>query len=173
MLLTWLNYLPHYRAVTTGNISGIRPLLIRIISVIAMVMVSLLYSFSHALLQLLVVLSWRLSLLHGQLPHFLEEDNPASFSPHLTTRIMTYSYLCVVNSWLLIAPVSLCYDWQMGSVPLIESPYDIRNMATLILFLTMAVIAWLLAYGKLPVSLLQQWTIIEVLPQQSGWLIVY
>ncbi|XP_065896491.1 protein O-mannosyl-transferase TMTC1-like isoform X2 [Dysidea avara] len=124
------------RVLATGNAGDVRPLVMRVLCVFIM---------------LVVVLSWRLSLLHGQLPQFLEEDNPASFSPHLSTRVMTYSYLCVVNCWLLIAPVSLCYDWQMGSIPLVESPYDIRNIATITLFLTLLVITWLLVYGKLPV----------------------
>jgi len=99
----------------------------------------------------MVVMSLRLSLLFGQLPQFLEEDNPASFSKYLSTRIMTYSYLCVVNCWLLIAPVSLCYDWQMGSVPLVESPFDWRNAMTLLLFLILGAIVWILVNGRLPV----------------------
>lgn len=112
-----------------------------------------LYGFSHShLFQLVIVMYLRLSLLHGQLPQFLEEDNPASFSKHLSTKIMTYMYLCVVNCWLLIAPISLCYDWQMGSVPLVESPYDWRNLCTLSLFLMLTVIIWLLVNRKLPVS---------------------
>ena len=116
-------------------------------------MVLLLYGFSHNHLpQLLVVMLIRLSLLYGQLPKFLEEDNPASFSKHLSTRIMTYMYLCVVNCWLLVAPVSLCYDWQMGSVPLVESPFDWRNLATLLLFLTLIVIICLLVNGRMPVN---------------------
>ena len=104
--------------------------------------------------QLLVVMFLRLALLHGQLPQFLEEDNPASFSEHLLTRIMTYMYLCVVNSWLLVAPISLCYDWQMGSVPLVESPLDWRNITTLLLFLALGAVIWLLMKGKLPVNYL-------------------
>jgi len=96
-------------------------------------------------------MSLRLSLLYGQLPQFLEEDNPASFSKHLSTRIMTYAYLCVVNCWLLIAPVSLSYDWQMGSVPLVESFLDWRNITTLVLFLALIIITWLLMNEKLPV----------------------
>ena len=116
-------------------------------------MLLLIYGFSHDnLLQLLVVMSLRLSLLYGQLPQFLEEDNPASFSKHLSTRVMTYMYLCVVNCWLLVAPISLCYDWQMGSIPLVESLLDWRNLTTLLLLLILTAIIWLLVNGKLAVN---------------------
>ena len=63
-------------------------------------------------------------------------------------------YLCVVNCWLLVAPISLCYDWQMGSIPLVESPLDWRNIATLLLFLALGAVIWLLVDRKLPVNYL-------------------
>ncbi|XP_029687357.1 protein O-mannosyl-transferase TMTC1 isoform X5 [Takifugu rubripes] len=62
-------------------------------------------------------------------------DNPASFSPYLLTRILTYSYLLSFNAWLLLVPVVLCYDWQVGSIPLVESLGDLRNGATVLLAL--------------------------------------
>lgn len=37
--------------------------------------------------------------------------------------------------WLLLAPVTLCYDWQVGSIPLVESLWDARNLASLLLAL--------------------------------------
>ena len=58
----------------------------------------------------------RVSLLHGHLPHFSDHDNPASFSPHTLTRSLTYSYLAFFNAGLLVFPLTLCYDWQMGSI---------------------------------------------------------
>ena len=147
-----------HRLLVTARVSKVRPLAVRVLCVLFMVTItSLLCGYWYSLFQLVMVLSWRLSLLHGQLPQFLEEDNPASFSPHVSTRMMTYSYLCVVNCWLLVAPVSLCYDWQMGSIPLVESPYDIRNIATIMLFLTLLVTTWLLVYGKLPVKSIVWW----------------
>ncbi|KAG7277638.1 hypothetical protein CRUP_025323, partial [Coryphaenoides rupestris] len=75
----------------------------------------------------------RLWLMGGSMPLFSEQDNPASFSPHLLTRFLTYSYLLSFNAWLLLAPVVLCYDWQVGSIPLVESLGDVRNIATLLL----------------------------------------
>ena len=32
-----------------------------------------------------------------------------------------------------MAPVVLCYDWQVGSIPLVETLGDARNGATLLL----------------------------------------
>lgn len=69
------------------------------------------------------------------MPMFSEQDNPASFSPLLLTRFLTYSYLLSFNAWLLLAPITLCYDWQVGSIPLVESVTDVRNLATLVLAL--------------------------------------
>ena len=135
-------------------ITDMRPLLLRtffVMITVRMLLLSCDFSYDN-LLQLLLVLSLRLSLLYGQLPQFLEEDNPASFSKHLSTRVMTYMYLCVVNCWLLVAPISLCYDWQMGSIPLVESLLDWRNLTTLLFFFTLTAIIWLLVNGKLPVN---------------------
>lgn len=50
-------------------------------------------------------------------------------------RFLTYSYLLSFNAWLLLAPITLCYDWQVGSIPLVESVTDVRNLATLVLAL--------------------------------------
>ncbi|KAM3587532.1 uncharacterized protein V6R79_008198 [Siganus canaliculatus] len=84
-----------------------------------------------------VIMSVRLRLMGGSMPLFSEQDNPASFSPHLLTRFLTYSYLLSFNAWLLLAPVVLCYDWQVGSIPLVESVGDMRNMATVLLAVVM------------------------------------
>eukprot|EP00066_Takifugu_rubripes_P025298 XP_011614564.1 PREDICTED: transmembrane and TPR repeat-containing protein 1 isoform X3 [Takifugu rubripes] len=83
----------------------------------------------------LIILSVRLWLMGGSMPLFSEQDNPASFSPYLLTRILTYSYLLSFNAWLLLVPVVLCYDWQVGSIPLVESLGDLRNGATVLLAL--------------------------------------
>ncbi|XP_041109860.1 protein O-mannosyl-transferase TMTC1-like [Polyodon spathula] len=45
---------------------------------------------------------------------------------------LTYSYLLAFNAWLLLAPIVLCYDWQVGSIPLVESLWDVRNVATVL-----------------------------------------
>uniref|UniRef100_A0A3B5QPU1 dolichyl-phosphate-mannose--protein mannosyltransferase n=1 Tax=Xiphophorus maculatus TaxID=8083 RepID=A0A3B5QPU1_XIPMA len=86
-----------------------------------------------SVLQVVMIMSVRLWLMGGSMPLFSEQDNPASFSPHLLTRFLTYSYLLSFNAWLLLAPVVLCYDWQVGSIPLVESLGDVRNAATILL----------------------------------------
>ncbi|XP_060050573.1 protein O-mannosyl-transferase TMTC1 isoform X2 [Erinaceus europaeus] len=88
-----------------------------------------------------VVLCFRLWIMGGSMPLFSEQDNPASFSPYLLTRFLTYSYLLAFNVWLLLAPITLCYDWQVGSIPLVESVWDVRNLATLLLALVMTLLS--------------------------------
>ncbi|XP_074758197.1 protein O-mannosyl-transferase TMTC1 isoform X4 [Athene noctua] len=56
-------------------------------------------------------------------------------------RFLTYSYLLAFNAWLLLAPITLCYDWQVGSIPLIESIWDARNLATVFLVLVMTLLS--------------------------------
>lgn len=53
------------------------------------------------------------------------------FRYFLFFRLLTYSYLVSLNFWILIAPVTLCYDWQHGSIPLVETLLDARNLATI------------------------------------------
>ncbi|NXT79942.1 TMTC1 protein, partial [Zapornia atra] len=89
----------------------------------------------------ILVLYFRLWIMGGSMPMFSEQDNPASFSPYLLTRFLTYSYLLAFNAWLLLAPITLCYDWQVGSIPLIESVWDARNLATVFLVLVMTLLS--------------------------------
>ncbi|KAF6122234.1 transmembrane O-mannosyltransferase targeting cadherins 1 [Phyllostomus discolor] len=88
-----------------------------------------------------VVLYFRLWIMGGSMPLFSEQDNPASFSPYILTRFLTYSYLLAFNMWLLLAPVTLCYDWQVGSIPLVETIWDMRNLATVLLAVVMALLS--------------------------------
>ncbi|XP_038072090.1 protein O-mannosyl-transferase TMTC1-like [Patiria miniata] len=88
-----------------------------------------------------VVLFLRVWMLQGHLPHFSEQDNPASFAPHLLTRFLTYSYLVFFNVWLLLCPLTLSYDWQMNSIPLVESLWDVRNLATITTVITLGFLA--------------------------------
>uniref|UniRef100_A0A8C3G4M1 dolichyl-phosphate-mannose--protein mannosyltransferase n=1 Tax=Cyclopterus lumpus TaxID=8103 RepID=A0A8C3G4M1_CYCLU len=89
------------------------------------------------LIIVVIIMSVRLWLMGGSMPLFSEQDNPASFSPHLLTRILTYSYLLSFNAWLLLAPIMLCYDWQVGSIPMVESLGDMRLLATTLLAVVM------------------------------------
>ena len=88
------------------------------------------------------LMAFRVWMLGGNLPHFTLQDNPTSFSDCLSSHIMTYSYLIAFNSWLLLSPSVLSYDWQMGSIPLVESLMDSQNLGTLMF----AMIAVLLVY---------------------------
>ena len=45
----------------------------------------------------LILLVTRVSLLHGHLPHFSAQDNPASFADSAVVRILTYAYLIFFN----------------------------------------------------------------------------
>ncbi|CAK1577847.1 unnamed protein product [Parnassius mnemosyne] len=72
----------------------------------------------------------RLALLQGTWPSFSPQDNPAAFHPSFLVRLMTFSYLAAFNWWLLLCPWTLSHDWQMGSVALITSGWDPRNLLT-------------------------------------------
>lgn len=87
-------------------------------------------------------LVFRVWIMNGQMPLFQHQDNPASFSPHFLTRCLTYSYLWMYNGLFLLFPSTLCYDWQVGSIPLVESIYDLRNLATISFCIIMASLMW-------------------------------
>ncbi|XP_026491486.1 protein O-mannosyl-transferase TMTC1-like [Vanessa tameamea] len=82
------------------------------------------------LLVLLLLAIARLALLQGSLPAFSAQDNPPAFHPSITIRLMTFCYLAAFNWWLLLCPWTLSHDWQMGSIPLITSGWDPRNLVT-------------------------------------------
>lgn len=67
-------------------------------------------------------------------------DNPAAVSPS-PARQMTFNYLLPVNAWLLLNPSELCCDWTMGTIPLVESLLDLRNVATLLFYGFLALLA--------------------------------
>ncbi|VVC86951.1 unnamed protein product [Leptidea sinapis] len=83
---------------------------------------------------LLLLLSIRLGLLQGTWPVFSPQDNPAAFHSTFFVRLMTFCYLAAFNWWLLLCPWTLSHDWQMGSVPLITSGWDPRNLVTFAAF---------------------------------------
>uniref|UniRef100_A0A8C6XVG3 DUF1736 domain-containing protein n=1 Tax=Naja naja TaxID=35670 RepID=A0A8C6XVG3_NAJNA len=80
---------------------------------------------------LLVVI--RVQVIQSQLPVFTRFDNPAAVSPS-PVRQLTFNYLLPVNAWLLLNPSELCCDWTMGTIPLVESMLDVRNIATVTFF---------------------------------------
>ncbi|KFM74788.1 Transmembrane and TPR repeat-containing protein 3, partial [Stegodyphus mimosarum] len=66
-------------------------------------------------------------------PAFSRLDNPAAVSV-TPTRQLTYNYLLSVNAWLLLFPCNLCCDWTMSTIPLITGFWDVRNLATVMLY---------------------------------------
>lgn len=88
-----------------------------------------------------ILLLGRLQIMGSQLPVFTRFDNPASVAP-TPTRQLTYHYLIGVNFWLMLFPCDLCCDWTMGTVPLVESFTDMRNMATLSTYFFIAALVW-------------------------------
>ncbi|XP_022244376.1 transmembrane and TPR repeat-containing protein CG4050-like [Limulus polyphemus] len=72
----------------------------------------------------------RFRLMGPHLPQFNRFDNPASVSP-FPARQLTFSYLLSLNAWLLLFPCDLCCDWTMGTIPLVTSIEDLRNISTL------------------------------------------
>ncbi|XP_061531867.1 protein O-mannosyl-transferase TMTC3 isoform X2 [Phycodurus eques] len=83
----------------------------------------------------------RVQVIQSQLPVFTRFDNPAAVSP-TPTRQLTFNYLLPVNAWLLLNPSELCCDWTMGTIPLVESALDQRNLATLLFYVLLGLLAY-------------------------------
>lgn len=75
-------------------------------------------------------------------PFFSASDNPAAGSDSLLTRTLTFLYLPTFNTWLLLYPATLSFDWSMEAIPLINSLNDIRNIFTLIWYSCLAAISF-------------------------------
>uniref|UniRef100_A0AAQ5Z5J4 Protein O-mannosyl-transferase TMTC3 n=1 Tax=Amphiprion ocellaris TaxID=80972 RepID=A0AAQ5Z5J4_AMPOC len=88
---------------------------------------------------LLVII--RVQVIQSQLPVFTRFDNPAAVSP-TPSRQLTFNYLLPVNAWLLLNPSELCCDWTMGTIPLVESLLDLRNLATLVFYTFLGLLAY-------------------------------
>ncbi|XP_068627864.1 protein O-mannosyl-transferase Tmtc3 [Battus philenor] len=84
----------------------------------------------------LALLAARLHVMGAQLPVFTRFDNPASAALP-PARQLTFAYLPALNAWLLTLPEALCCDWTMGTVALLRSWRDPRNLATLALAATL------------------------------------
>ncbi|XP_041651499.1 protein O-mannosyl-transferase TMTC3 [Cheilinus undulatus] len=83
----------------------------------------------------------RVQVIQSQLPVFTRFDNPAAVSP-TPVRQLTFNYLLPVNAWLLLNPSELCCDWTMGTIPLVDSLLDLRNLATLLFYSFMGLLAF-------------------------------
>ena len=65
--------------------------------------------------------------------YILVNNNPALSLP-TPLRQLHWSYLCVLNVWLLLSPSQLCAEYAMGTIPPITSLTDPRNLLTLAAF---------------------------------------
>eukprot|EP00095_Tigriopus_kingsejongensis_P001095 snap_masked-scaffold193_size270907-processed-gene-1.15 protein:Tk01095 transcript:snap_masked-scaffold193_size270907-processed-gene-1.15-mRNA-1 annotation:"transmembrane and tpr repeat-containing protein cg4050-like" len=82
------------------------------------------------------LLTIRFYVMGSTLPVFNVFDNPAAHE-EAPIKQMTLSYLVAMNVWLLLSPMNLCCDWTMGTIPLIKSMGDYRNLATVVTFATL------------------------------------
>ncbi|XP_022238245.1 transmembrane and TPR repeat-containing protein CG4050-like [Limulus polyphemus] len=88
----------------------------------------------------------RFQVMGAQLPVFTRFDNPAAVVD-TPARQLTYNYLLAVNTWLVLFPFNLCCDWTMGTIPLVESFMDPRNIATLGVYLALVLLVWSVLYS--------------------------
>ena len=87
----------------------------------------------------LVLLVIRIRVMGDKLPVFTRSDNPAATAP-TPARQLTFNYLTSLNSWLLLSPSNLICDWTMNTVPLVESVFDVRNVATVVTYVTLGLL---------------------------------
>jgi len=59
---------------------------------------------------------------------------------HFSHRMLSFSNIYAHNAWLLLSPSSLCCDWSLGSVPLVTSPTDTKNLYSVALYVSLAVL---------------------------------
>ncbi|CAI9720421.1 transmembrane and TPR repeat-containing protein 4-like isoform X3 [Octopus vulgaris] len=78
----------------------------------------------------LLLLTFRLKLMIKQ-PVFNKEDNPHSFVDNFLLRVVNYSYIYWLNTWLLLDPWWLCCDWSYDCIPILNSPWNFRTLAAL------------------------------------------
>lgn len=92
----------------------------------------------------LEVLVWEIKKerVHRHFDDIRRFDNPASVSP-TPSRQLTYNYLVSVNLRLLLFPNDLCCDWTMGTIELIKSIYDPRNLMTTLTYGGIGWLGWL------------------------------
>ena len=109
-------------------------------------------------------LGWRLALNNGQSPRFSNGANPAALTaPDSTTRWLTHAHVWVQSYGMLVCPQRLSVDWGHGSIPLIGSWGDERNLMTAGGFLVACVVVRWSAH-HMPLTLTTAWISVLVLP---------
>ena len=95
-------------------------------------------------------------------------DNPATGTP-TPQRQLTWLYLCFVNMKLLFFPNWLCADWTMGTIPVIQSLTDPRNLGTLVTFFGL----FILSLHALLRTSVDGWRIIVMVLYNCKWMCAY
>lgn len=54
--------------------------------------------------------------------------------------MLSFSNLYAHNAWLLIFPSGLCCDWSLGTVPVVTSLSDTRNLFSLALYASLLIL---------------------------------
>ncbi|GAB6026462.1 hypothetical protein CHUAL_012657 [Chamberlinius hualienensis] len=82
--------------------------------------------------------TFRWWIMGCSLPTFQPVDNPASFTSSIMQRIMNYNFIYAINTWILLCPIWLCFDWSMGCISLIQNLLDIRMLSVILFWATIA-----------------------------------
>ena len=64
---------------------------------------------------------------------FQKHDNPIAFAQEFSTRFLSHGFIYAYNVCLLLWPFRLSCDYTHGTIPLVETVKDTRNIATLAL----------------------------------------
>lgn len=86
----------------------------------------------------ILVLLFRWRIMGSAPPTFQVFDNPHSFANGSLIRGLNYNYLYSINSWLLVSPQWLCFDWSMGCIPVIQTFGDPRILAVAVFWIILA-----------------------------------
>lgn len=102
----------------------------------------------------IMLLGLRLHLMGSKPPDFAPADNPAADSDSFLTRTLTFLYLPAFNFWLMLYPRWLSFDWSMEAIPLLTSPLDLRNIASVLFYGSLLTFTyWLIkSYNKRSIS---------------------
>jgi hypothetical protein len=74
---------------------------------------------------------WRISLNGDSQPNLWHDQNPAAFAPERLTRALSFSWIHLLNIWLLAWPTWCCPDWSAKSIALVRSFADYRSWIVL------------------------------------------
>ena len=94
----------------------------------------------------LVVL--KVVLLSGKPPEYGKLQNPASHANSTLVKVLSHHQSAAQHFGLLIFPYSLSFDYTHGSVPLVTSLLDPRNLSVLVMYAVLLYLAHRLLITK-------------------------